>query len=112
MKTRLAAVAGAALLVLALSPAGVAATNPPAAVDCDVLGATLVAIDDVIDFSSGGTVGELLSAFQTNPVTFNSFNNLIFIFSGGTISFASGAELVSTLGTCELVPLLVSLVNG
>ncbi len=111
MRKKFVAAVAAALVVLVVSPTG-AETEPPADVDCGVLESTLLGIDEQFDLSSGGAVGELLAGLLTDPTSFNSFNGLVFAFSGGTISFTSGPELVATLGKCQLMPLLVSLING
>ncbi len=111
MSKKFVAAIAAALVVLVVSPAG-AETEPPADVDCGVLESTLLGIDDRLDLSTGGTVGELLAGLLTDPTSFNSFNGLVVFFSGGTISFTSGSQLVATLGSCGLMPLLVSLING
>ena len=88
----------------------------PLDVDCDVLAATLVAVDAFLEALpvspiKADSLGELLATFNGDPGLFAAFNGLIVAFSGGTISFDSRSQMLSTIGKCGLVPLLNELVT-
>ncbi len=90
--------------------------DEPLDVDCDVLAATLVAVDafltalpvSPIDVDS---LGEFVSTLKKDPALFAAVNGLVVAFSGGTISFDAISQGVSTTAKCGLIPLLNELVK-
>ena len=90
--------------------------DKPLDVDCDVLAATLVAVDAFLEALpvspiDADSLGELLSTLQQDPALFAAVNGLIVAFSGGTLSFDAPTELLSTTAKCGLIPLLNDLVS-
>ena len=90
--------------------------DQPLDVDCDVLAATLVAVDAFLEALpvppfEFDNLGELLSTLKKDPGLFAAVNGLFVAFSGGTISFDSPSQSLSTTAKCGLVPLLNELVK-
>ncbi len=106
MRMKARGVIGAAAVLLALLPGVALAEHPPLDVDCDLLATTLVAVDTFLEVDGEGFPP--IDLFMTNPVLFGSLSNLIRSFSGNAINFASAPELMSTVGSCGLMPLLVT----
>ncbi len=86
------------------------ADDAPADVDCSVLETTLIGIDGFIDLSDGAAPVRISAL--VNPTTCGSFNGLVNAFSGRTISFTSGTELISTPGRYGLMPAFIGVING
>ncbi len=105
MRTKAHGLIGAAALLLALLPGVALAEQPPLDVDCDLLATTLVAVDTLLEGRGQGFPP--MDLFMNDPVLFGSLSNLIRSFSGNAIDFATAPELMSTVGSCGLMPLLV-----
>ncbi len=100
-------------LMVALMPTA-AHADKPLDVDCDVLAATLVAVDAFLEALpvspiEADSLGELLSTLEKDPGLFAAVNGLIVAFSGGTISFDSVSQAVSTTARCGQIQLLAEL---
>jgi hypothetical protein len=81
----------------------------PLDVDCDVLAATNDAVNDFLDASNVqfDNLGDLVSSAILDDDLFASLHDLILLFSGGTISFDSASQAVSTNAKCGLIPQLI-----
>ena len=105
----------AAVLVLAfvlsfgsLSSAPSALADKPLDVDCEILGNTILAVDEFLDGEGVqfDSVGDLLSTAILDDAVFGQLSGLILLFSGGAIDFDSASQTVSTIAGCGLMPLL------
>ena len=115
MRRRLIGVVVGVVILVTLVPT-VAQAEAPLDVDCDVLAATLVAVDAFLEALpvppiDTDSLGEFLSTLKKDPALFAAVNGLIVAFSGGTISFDSPSQMLSTTAKCGFVPLLNELVT-
>ena len=115
MRRRLTAVLVGVVMLVGLVPAA-AQADKPSDVNCDVLGATLVALDAFLESLpvppiEADSLGELLTTLKKDPPLFAAVNGLIVAFSGGTISFDSPSQALSTTAKCGHIPLLNELVK-
>ena len=80
----------------------------PLDVDCDLLAATTMAVNDFLDGEGiqFDNLGDLLSAAILDEAVFDQLSALILFFSGGEIEFESASQGVATYGKCRLIPLL------
>ena len=110
----------AAVLVLAfvlsfgvLGSAPSALADKPLDVDCELLGNTIVAVDDFLDGEDVqfDSVGDLLSTAILDDAVFGQLSDLIRLFSGGAIDFDSPSQTISTIAKCGLIPLLIEQLN-
>ncbi len=94
--------------MLGPKPAGTQAAKP-LEVDDEALEATFTAVDAFLEANAIELkgLGDLVSTLKKDPAQFALANGLIFAFSGGTISFDSASQLVSTTAKCGLTPNLV-----
>ncbi len=81
----------------------------PLDVDCDLLAATIVAVDAFLDANSieFDNLGDLVSSAILDDAVFDQLDALILFFSGGQIDFDSASQAVSTVARCRLMPLLI-----
>lgn len=104
--TTVVLIVGLALLIAMPS----AHAMKPLDVDCYVLEATIIEVDNYLDNVANiqyKSVGELFSAAIIDPVTFTALDGLILLYSDGTINFESAAQAIATISKCGLMPLLI-----
>jgi hypothetical protein len=83
--------------------------NEPLDVDCDLLEATNVAVNDFLDGQGVqfDNLGDLVATAIQDEEVFDQLSALILLFSGGEIDFTSASQAVSTNAMCGLIPQLI-----
>ncbi len=81
----------------------------PLDVDCDLLAATIDAVNVILDNNNVefDNLGDLVSSAILDDAVFNQLRFLILAFSGGAIDFDSASQVVSTNARCGLIPQLI-----
>jgi hypothetical protein len=81
----------------------------PLDVDCEVLAATNVCVDAILDGAGVEfqNLGQLVSAAILDDAVFDSLDALILLCSGGTIDFESASQAVTTNAKCGLIPQVI-----
>lgn len=113
MTKRVLAVATAAVMLLTLLPTA-ASAKKPLDVDCTVLAAAMMAVDGALD--AGGevqfdSVGDLNSSVKKDPELFALLAGGILGASGGAIDFTDAKQVIPTIASCGLLPLLQELID-
>ena len=92
-------------LLLSVPPAH---AGQPLDVDCDVLEASLIHADGILEDAGVvfDSLGDLVSSAILDDDVFITLQSLILLCSGGTIDFDSASQSVATIARCGLMPLL------
>jgi len=80
----------------------------PLDVDCDVLEVVIICADAILDANNVAfnSIGDLISQTIVDDSVFDQLNSLFLFCSAGVIDFNSASQVVSTIASCSLFPLL------
>ncbi len=108
MKKRLVGAVLVGTLMLGLIPASAQAARP-LDVDCDLLEATIDAVNVFLDGEGiqFDNLGDLTSSAIQDDAVFDQLSDLVLFFSGGEISFDSATQAASTIAKCGLTAQLI-----
>lgn len=101
----------AAMLLVGVSTAY---AKKPLEVDCDILAATTVAVNDFLEgegIDLFDNLGQFVATSILDDDVFDQLNALILLFSGGQIEFTSASQIVTTSAHCRLIPQLIGTVR-
>ena len=93
-----------------VSAPGTDAAHQPLDVDCDLLSATLGAVNDFLDGEGVQfkNLGDLYSSALQDEALFDQLAALVLFFSGGEIDFESASQAIATIGSCGLTPQVIA----
>ncbi len=97
-----------AVIVALLLGTSTAHAKRPLDVDCDVLASAIVCMDGILDANNVAfnSVGDLFSSAILDVAVFAQLQSLVLFCSDGEIDFDSGSQVINTVASCGLLPLL------